>query len=62
MDKELEKLVSEYVATYGVSSTREIVAYIEDTIGRTPSTATIAKILRALGYEPTKPAFWKEAE
>ena len=58
-EAEIRKLIADYAATYGVQSTREIIAYISDTIGHTPSTATVAKALKALGYEPTKPSFWE---
>jgi hypothetical protein len=59
---EMRKLIAEYAATYGVQNTRDIVAYISDTIGRTPSTATVAKVLKELGYEPTKPSFWVKGD
>ncbi len=61
-DYELEKAVAQYIEQYGVNSTREIVGYIQDTLGRTPSTGTIAAILRRLGYQPVEPAYWEKVE
>lgn len=61
-DKELEKAVAEYVQQYGVTSARDIIGYIEDTLGRTPSTGTITAILRRLGYQPVEPVFWEKSD
>jgi hypothetical protein len=53
-EAEIKKLIADYVQTYGVSNTREVIAYISDTLGKTPSTATVAKVLKQLGYEPLR--------
>lgn len=62
IDEGLQKAVAEYVEQYGVKTTREIIGYIEDTLGRTPSTGTIAAILRRLGYQPVEPAYWEKSD
>ena len=56
-----EKAIAEYVATYGVTNTRDIAEYVESILGFYPSTGTVSKILQDLGYLPHRqPSFvWR---
>ena len=53
-EKEMKRIIAEYVQAYGVGTTREVVTYVYGVMGKSPSTATVAKILKDLGYEPMR--------
>ncbi len=57
----VRELVADYVEENGVTNTRQIADYISDSGLESPSTATIATILRELGYTAKRqPSFvWK---
>ena len=56
--REVKKAIANYIATNGVTSTREIALGVADTIGYQPSTATVSKVLKELGYIPKRTSFW----
>lgn len=58
-EKETEKAIADYIQQNGVTSTRDIAQGVSLVLGFTPSTATVAKVLRELGYTPkAAPKAW----
>lgn len=57
--KEIIEFVNSYVAEYGITTLRAIVDFVDANGGVRPSTATIAEILRELGYSPTTRRVWE---
>lgn len=57
--KKIEQAIADYIQVNGVTSTRDIADGVADTIGYTPSTATVSKVLHDMGYTPKKmPENW----
>lgn len=50
--EKVEIAIADYIGEHGVTSTREIAEGVTETLGYSPSTATVAEVLRALGYTP----------
>ncbi len=60
----LKIAVANYIEERGeVTSTRDIIEAVKSTVGFEPSTATVAEVLRELGYTPKRApiAFWGKA-
>jgi hypothetical protein len=58
-ETQIRDLVRTYVELYGANSTVLIADYVHGIMGVRPSTATIAKILREMGFTP--PSQWVKA-
>ena len=58
---QIRRLIAEYVQMNGVTNTRDIADEVGATLGFTPSTATVSKVLQDLGYLPQRqPSFiWR---
>lgn len=48
----LKQAVANYIEQHGVTSTRDIADGVKGYLGYCPSTATVAKVLREMGYSP----------
>ena len=59
--QEIERLVASDVLQFGVTTTRQIIDRISGTLGYSPSTATIAKVLKELGYKAQR-EYWQVNE
>lgn len=57
----IRRLIAEYVQTNGVTNVRDIATGISASLGFTPSTSTVSKVLQDMGYLPHRqPSFiWR---
>ena len=63
-NNQIKQAIANYIEQYGVTSTRDIAEGVASELGFSPSTATVAKVLRDMGYLPkdAPTAWWKKAK
>jgi hypothetical protein len=59
-EREIREAIADYVERYGATSTRTIAEYVQSQLGERPATATVATVLKELGYKPLA-SYWVKA-